>query len=150
MVNKKELIAEKFWKFWISILDDLEIKNGCILVEGPHDVKILINLQVPEERIIMISDKSYESLVSEITRRYQLVYIFTDFDSQGNTKAKRIMSRLCGYRIEVHDLRSMFRSFLSKFGFKSIGKVEELKKFSLLLPQPNIITLRRIRKELHL
>lgn len=150
MANKKELIAEKFWRFWISILDDLEIKNGCILVEGPHDVKILINLQVPEERIAIMGDKSYESLVSEITRRYQLVYIFTDLDSQGSTKAKRIMSQLCRYGIEAHDLRGMFRGFLSRFGFKSIGKVEELKKFSLLLPQPNTMALRKIRKTLHL
>jgi len=150
MGNKKELIAEKFWGFWVGILDDLEIKNGCILVEGAHDVKILVNLQVPEERIVVMSDKSYESLVSEITRRYQLVYIFTDLDSQGSTKAKRIMSQLCRYGIEVHDLRSMFRGFLSRFGFKSVGKVEELKKFSLLLPQPNKIVLRKIREDLRL
>ena len=150
MGNKKELIAEKFWGFWVGILDDLEIKNGCILVEGAHDVKILVNLQVPEERIVMTSDKSYESLVNEIAGRYQLAYIFTDFDSQGNKKAKKLMSQLGEYGIEVHDLRGMFRGFLSRFGFKSVGKVEELKKFSLLLPQPNIITLRRIRKELHL
>jgi len=148
MKQKSFRVAEKFWVFWKGILDALHDDDACIVVEGVNDMHILLNLLVPRDRIVIIGDMPINRVAEEISRRYRIAYIFTDLDRAGELKASRLRIFLQDYGVRVIDLRRCFLRVLNRFGFKSLGKIEELKRFSLLLPRPNRIILGGLKKKI--
>lgn len=146
MRQRKSILCSRFWKFWIDIIEKLQSENACIVVEGVHDAKILTNLGVPPERIIVIGANSVETIISIICGRYSSAYIFTDFDRRGFQKAKMLLSALTLEGMRALDLRKVFLQYFGLFGFKSLGKVEELKTFSEIVVRPNVMVLRDLRK----
>lgn len=146
MRQRKSVLCSRFWKFWSDIIEKLQSGNACIVVEGFHDVKILVNLGVPSERIIVIGAKSMETVIDIICSRYSSAYIFTDLDRRGYQKAKMLLSALTLEGIRAIDLRKVFLQYFSLFGFKSLGKIEELRTFSEIVVRPNAMVMKDLRK----
>ncbi|MEX0568972.1 MAG: toprim domain-containing protein [Candidatus Njordarchaeota archaeon] len=146
MRHKKEILQSRFWKFWDNILEKLRSENGCIVVEGIHDAKILTNLGTPLEQIVIIGGYSIEKVANIIHDRYSSAYIFTDFDRRGNQKAQKLLSMLTSRGVKTIDLRKFFLEHFSSLGFKSVGKIEELKTFSEVIPRPNTAIIKYLRK----
>ncbi len=147
-MRKNFLLAEKFWKFWGYVLDSLNSENACIIVEGEHDRKVLMNLYVPRDRVITTGDKPCQRIVEQVLDSFSKVYIFMDLDEGGSRKAGKLISLLSSVGISVVNLWGLFMRFLGRFGFKSVRKVEELKKFSVYLPKSNKLILRKIRRDI--
>ncbi len=149
MSRKYERIARKFWIFWRDILFCLVNDNGCIIVEGEKDARILMNLDVPPDKIVTIGDRSIEIVAEEVSSHFDIAYIFTDLDRSGNIKARKLLLFLQDKKIRVVDLRLKFRHYLSRFGFKSLGKIEELKTFSRYISRPNDLIIKTLRRRLY-
>jgi len=145
MVGRKT-IGEVFWKLWISILQELSDDDACIAVEGKKDRSVLENLLVPSDAIFIIGDKNLQNAADILASNYSTIYIFLDWDRRGKQKTATIRRFLEERGVRVLNVWTLLRRHLGKYGFKSVGKVEELKKFSILLPRPNTISIKRLKE----
>lgn len=139
MPTKKDSTIIDFSRLWLKILNDLHEKNSCIVVEGIKDKKVLLELGISPDRVICINCNRIEYVANEISSRFKCAYLFLDRDFRGIQKTHILRRMLERNSIETIDLWRHISHSLKVHGFKSIKKVEEMKKIALIFNE-NVIS----------
>ena len=146
MVDKKDYIAKNFSKMWSNIISDLREKNGCIIVEGKHDKDVLLMLNVPQSRIVIIGSRKLDDVSEYVSQNFELAYLFLDKDFRGRLKEFFLRKKLAN-SIPVLSIWEYLFQRLGKFGFKSIRKVEEFRSLAMLIHEKEHSFIRSLRKK---
>jgi|GEM_PF-4546850 len=146
MSVRKDGLIRRFWDIWTKLLIDLDESEGCIVVEGVHDRDILLELNVASDKIVVIGSRRLDDVVMLITRKFRCVYLFLDRDYRGRYKTIALRRKLIRKNVKVLDVWEQVFSLLSRYGFKSVRKVEEMKKFVGIVRKENFVFTRDIRR----
>ena len=146
MPTRKGSVVKYFWEIWTRFLDDLEETNGCVVVEGIHDREILVKLDVPPEKVVVVGSHDLDSVIIHIVNNYGCVYLFLDRDYRGKLKMLALRKKLLSEGVCVIDLWEYVLSPLKRYGFKSIRKVEEMKTFAVFLRERNPAPIKMLRR----
>ncbi|MEM4538595.1 MAG: hypothetical protein QXF02_00255 [Candidatus Korarchaeota archaeon] len=132
--RKNEIITD-FHKLWAKIVEELKEEESCVVVEGIKDKKILLMIGIPPNKIICVNCSKLDHIVNKISLRFKRTYLLLDRDARGRQKMHILRRMLEQNRIEAIDLWEHIFYPLKIRGFKSIRKVEEMKKIALIISE---------------
>jgi len=123
MLNKRELQVSLS-----ELLKDMELDSIVVLVEGAHD-RALLRRAGFNGVVVEVSHKPLIDLAYWLMERYRehTIVILTDFDEQGEKKAKRLSGILSELGLRVnHRYREEVRRIARELGVKTIEELSRL------------------------
>ena len=136
MLNKKkEAILTILKKIISNLTYEIKEENAIIIVEGKHDSAVLKLMGIPNDKIITCSGKNLDTVLRQIEHiNPTKLFLFLDRDYAGKKLHSRIYRVLTNQtNIKIVNLWDLLNVRLKKYGFKTIRKVEELKKLASLI-----------------